>query len=150
MNSTQQVLMENETIKAKAELSATIKNVATIFMTISAIFTFILYAVAGKLSFIFLPVLIIAVYTYINISSYLNKTELIITNQRIIGRSGNKTIDFSFEQIASIQVQHDFLSKFSDTGTIFIETSGKTTFKIMYVMSPESIKKAIFEEKSKR
>ena len=83
---------------------------------------------------------------YISVSSYLNATELIVTDQRIIGRTGNTTVDFSLEQITSIQVQHDIFSKFCDIGTILIETSGKTTFKIMYVMSPENLKKAIFEE----
>lgn len=146
MDFIKQTLMEDETIKAKAELSSIAKNIATVFMIISAILVFILYAIAGKLSFIFSPILIIAVCMYISVSSYLNATELIVTDQRIIGRTGNTTVDFSLEQITSIQVQHDIFSKFCDIGTILIETSGKTTFKIMYVMSPENLKKTIFEE----
>ncbi len=146
MNDLSQTLMQNENIKSKAELSPIVSNVATVFMIISALLVFIMYIFAGKLAFIFSPILIIAVCIYISVSSYLKTTELIVTEYRIIGRMGNKTFDFPLEQITSVQIQHDIFSNLCNTGTIIIETPGKTDLKIMYVKAPDDLKKSIFEK----
>lgn len=146
MNDLSQTLMQNENIKSKAELSPIVSNVATVFMIISALLVFIMYIFAGKLALIFSPILIIAVCIYISVSSYLKTTELIVTECRIIGRIGNKTFDFPLEQITSVQIQHDIFSNSCNTGTVIIETSGKTDFKIMYVKAPDDLKKSIFEK----
>lgn len=77
-------------------------------------------------------------------------TELAITNERIIGRSGflsTKYLRLDFNQIESVKLSQNFLGRFLNYGniTIFDSKGNKQKFKLIY--DPIALKAFISEKK---
>lgn len=151
MNYVEDNVTKNETLSYRADFSLVIKKASLVIFLITLILAIVMIMLAGTLGGIFfVPLAIITLGIYLNNYMYIRTTELAVTDKRVIGRRGSfsiETIDIPIEKIQNIRVQQDLLSRFYDSGTIIIETGGKTDLKIVYVKNPYEFKKAVFDNK---
>lgn len=76
----------------------------------------------------------------------INKTELVITNKRIIAKYGIirvDTIDIHFETIDSVSVEQSFLGRIFNYGSIVIHGYGGSKTPIMDVADPIKFKREL-------
>ena len=99
------------------------------------------------LGLITLPI-VIGVYFILKVLIYFYTTELVITNKRVISKSGlisRDTMEMNISKVESIQVDQSILGRIFNHGSILIAGAGDPKTPVIGIAEPLEFRKKFFE-----
>jgi uncharacterized membrane protein YdbT with pleckstrin-like domain len=148
-NFIQSSLLKDETVTLKGHRHGIVFLQPSVWLSLALVASFI-SADLYKLIIVFL---ILAVLTCALAVVSFFMTEIAVTNQRVLIKTGffqKRTLETPLENIASVAVSQNFLGRVCDYGSVVIHDVGNNTLALNFIDNPFGLRKAVMGDQEQK
>jgi uncharacterized membrane protein YdbT with pleckstrin-like domain len=143
-------LIKNGQENAMGYIEETLSNSETIVRRAHFHWT---YYLAAWLALIFLGVFLIGIYLFVSIMVRIWKTEIAVTNHRVVHKTGlftRNTHELELDSVEGVELQQSFLGRLFGYGKLVISGTGVEDVVTPDIAAPMEFRKAIDEAANAR